>query len=358
MDEQAGAYEDDGHEVNTYSREWAEEYAARHWTAIRPMEPGGFIGAFPGREWACRVAEQRGHWAVLQLDDNIKRLGYLNDYSPAHRLVKNHGGLGLFADILTAVTLSTNGFMTGARMSGVPADKKLSVARPGFPYSLFLERVDAEREAWYGPYEDDIMHAYQYAYNATPAAALLVNALTYCKESRSRTGMRTHYDHDRSVALQRIFPETARIGIHRTRSNGAGAPRVFHTMLPGALGKRAPLIVTDRELFAAVKTYLDELSREWYTAMSVHVREKVISRAVNAVGLSSPLRGRDELRADEPCQARGLIVIAEPFTQRRGPPLARQFRDAPACVTDRAAFGAGAPDHRMTGRVDNWVVHA
>src|SRR3546814_7832871 len=45
----------------------------RHPRAV--CEPGGFHGAFTGREWAMRTAEERGYEAVLQLDDNVTQFG-------------------------------------------------------------------------------------------------------------------------------------------------------------------------------------------------------------------------------------------------------------------------------------------
>ena len=68
MDKHATEHEGDGHEIAAYPRAWAEDYAASHWTALKPPEPGGFLGAFAGREYACRLAEERGCWAVLQLE--------------------------------------------------------------------------------------------------------------------------------------------------------------------------------------------------------------------------------------------------------------------------------------------------
>ena len=73
-DDEAAGSEGDGHEVVTYPRGWAEQWAREHWTDIIPFDPAGVLGAFPGREHACRVAAERGCWAVLQLDDNITRL--------------------------------------------------------------------------------------------------------------------------------------------------------------------------------------------------------------------------------------------------------------------------------------------
>ncbi len=282
MDEQAAGYERDGHEIVTYSRDWAADYAASHWTALKPPEDGGFFGAFPGREWACRTAEERGYWGVLQMDDNIDRISCFNSHAPARRIVMERGGLGMFADLLAAVTLSTNGWMTGAFLASVNPHYKHFVARPGFPYSLFLERVGEGRESWVGPFEDDITHAYQYAYSGTSATALIVNSLIYQKEAKSATGMRAHYNHERAVALQRMFPETAQITVLSRKSNGKGEPRVFHKMAPEALRTRTPLVITDPVLFAETKAYISDLAAQWYDEVIKGVRTRVEARAARA----------------------------------------------------------------------------
>jgi TET-Associated Glycosyltransferase len=278
MDKDAAGYEEDGHEISVYSRTWAEDYAAGHWTALSPPEPGGFLGAFPGREWACRLAEERGCWAVLQLDDNITRLNYLRTSSACMRIVDFCGGLGMFADVLAAVTLSTNGRMTGAFLSSVaPTAYSLKVSRTGFPYSLFLERTGPGREEWHGPFEDDITHAYQYGSSAGQDTALVVPVLQYTKESSSRTGMRGTYGHDRAVSLQRMFPETARVNVRKTHSNGLGKPRVFHTMIPGAI--RTPMIITDHDLYGRVTAYLENMGRELGEMRRQDNRAKINRRA-------------------------------------------------------------------------------
>ena len=280
-DKDAIAYEDDGHEIAAYPRAWAEEYAAAHWTGMKPPEPGGFLGAFPGREYACRLAEECGCWAVLQLDDNIAALTCFRERTAGYRLVGFRGGLGMFADVLAAVTLSTNGRMTGAYLASVNPNKyNLRVSRTGFPYSLFLERCGPGREEWHGPFEDDITHAYQYGSSADPGTALVVPTLLYKKETTSKSGMRASYNHERSVPLQRMFPETAKVGVRKTHSNGRGAPRVFHTMLNTAI--RTPMVITDHDLYAQIAAYLTSLGEEFTALLRQDIRATVNRRAARA----------------------------------------------------------------------------
>jgi len=248
-----------------------------------PFEPGAFLGVFCGREWACRLAEARGCWAVLHLDDNIRRLDCFAGTGPSGEVVTRRGGLALHIDILAAVTLATNAVMTGAKLQSVnPAREAHVFARAGFPYSLFVERTDLpEREPWYGPIEDDIMHAYQIGVNARPDTACLVQPITYMKDhGRQDSGMRPHYDQRRSVALQRLAPEMARLSVHKTHSNGRGGPRVFHSMLPGSI--RTPLAVTDELLWAQVRGLVQELALEVAAAIRSAVPVRLAQRASGA----------------------------------------------------------------------------
>lgn len=302
--EDGAQYESDSFEVNVYSRDWAEDYASRHWTGMEPLVKGSgaFLGAFAGREWACRLAEERGCWAVLQLDDNIIDLSlFRRHYTACSKIARDEGGLGMYADVLAAITLSTNGWMTGAFLSAVPpsAGEKPVVSRTGFPYSLFLERTGPGREEWYGPYEDDITHAYQYGNSTANATPLLVPMLGYLKEHASATGMRKNYNSARAVPLQRLFPETARIGIYHGKANGRGGARVFHKMIPGAI--RTPMIVTDKELYGEVRTYLTSLSkrftREYREAMEARVNDKArkarVAIAISSSGILAASLSRD-----------------------------------------------------------------
>ncbi|TWS24443.1 hypothetical protein FK268_12705 [Tsukamurella sputi] len=193
----------------------------------------------------------------------------------AFNVVRQNGGLGLFADLLAAVTLSTNGRMVGANLDAV-INAEATIARPGFPYSCFIEQVGAGREEWFGPFEDDITHAFQYGTRADGATALLMPLLRYMKESKSKTGMRAAYNHERAVQLQRIFPESAKVSVRATHSNGKGAPRVFHTMQPGAI--RNPLMIHDQQLFGAVRTRMGDLLEQWNTEQEKGNRAKIQRR--------------------------------------------------------------------------------
>lgn len=292
-DQDAPGYERDHHDLLIYERAWAEQYAAAHWMNADPPGPGTFLGAFPGREWACQEAERRGCWAVLQLDDNINQLRLHRNGMGVH-LVKAHGGLGLFLDLLAGVALSTNARTVGAVLSAVSpsAKEQATVARPGFPYSLFLERVGPGREPWFGPFEDDITHALQYGSRADGATAAVMPPLSYIKEHKSKDGMRTAYGADRAVALQRLFPQSAKIGVKMTSANGHGArgPRVFHTMPPGAI--RNPLVVRDPALFGKVRDRLQALTEEWVEVEAAANREKVRRRVQQA----EKMRQQRELR--------------------------------------------------------------
>jgi hypothetical protein len=281
----APGYEGDGNPLTVYPREWAEEYAATHWMRPDPPKPGGWLGAFPGREWACREAERRGCWAVLQLDDNIDWLCFLRGTGASKHFVTRRGGMALFLDFLAGVMLATNARTVGAQLDSVsPSSAQAAVvARAGFPYSLFLERVGPGREEWFGPFEDDITHSLQYGGRSDGATAAVMPTLHYKKEPGSRTGMRAHYDDTRALQLQRLFPEAAKINVRATRSNGRGGPRVFHTMPPGAI--RNPLIVRDPVLFAAVRDALQALTEEWFDAEAAANRDKARRRTEQAAQL-------------------------------------------------------------------------
>jgi hypothetical protein len=188
------------------------------------------------------------------------------------------GGMGLFADLLAAVALATNAATIGAQLAAViPSKSELkTIVRPGFPYSCFIEKVGPGREEWYGPYEDDITHSFQYGNRADGVTTAVMPLLTYQKENKSKTGMRAKYDSTRSVQLQRMIPESAKIGIRATRSNGKGEPRVFHTMTPGAI--RNPVTISDPDALARVRARLESLAREFFELDKESNRAKVRRR--------------------------------------------------------------------------------
>lgn len=276
----APAYEQDGRELSIYPMEWAEEYAATHWMQPTPYEPGSFFGAFVGREWACLEAERRGHWGVLQLDDNIEgvTLGFGRG-AAASKTTEKHGSTTTFVDLLTAIALSTNGHMVGATLTATP-EAKLAMSRKGFPYSFFIEKVGPDREHWYGPFEDDITHALQYGTRAENSTAIICPLLGYWKESKSKTGMRAQYNHTRAVQLQRIFPEAAQLSIMATKANGirgTDTARVFHKLQRGAI--KNPQIITNRELYNAAKGRMVEILHDYAQEFEERNREKMRARS-------------------------------------------------------------------------------
>lgn len=277
----AAEYERDGRPLSVYSHEWAEQYAGAHWMLPAAPEPSGFLGAFPGREWACLEAERRGCWGVMQIDDNIVQISVARGGGAAARYSLRNGGMALHADLLSAIALSTNGSMVGAHLQSA-ARERPAIARAGFPYSCFVEKVGPGREEWFGPFEDDITHAFQYGTRADGATAAVVSAVRYMKESQSQTGMRAKYGAERAVQLQRIFPESANVRVMKSRSNGRGGARVFHKMSAGAI--RNPLRVTDPRLFGKVKRRIEQILVEWHAEDQASAREKVARRVEQAAG--------------------------------------------------------------------------
>lgn len=274
----APTYELDEHQLCVYPRDWAVEYATRHWMQPTSPDPEGFLGAFPGREWACLEAERRGCWGVLQIDDNMLQLGIYRGSKASYQVIREAGSLSFFADVLSSLTLSTNGRMVGAQLQAVNSmTAKDPLVRSGFPYSLFIEQVGPGREPWYGPFEDDITHAFQYGARGDGVTAGVVSALRYRKESKSSSGMRSAYNQERSKQLQRLFPEGARVGVKRTKANGMGEPRIFHTMLSGAI--KNPIKVTDPDLFQDAKGLVQEKVEQWVALEKQYNREKVLRRA-------------------------------------------------------------------------------
>jgi len=296
-DDQAPGYESDGHQIVTYSPAWADGYARDHWTAVRPWAPGAFHGAFPGREQACLLAEESAAWAVWQLDDNLIGAGLFVGYGVSRQFVRDHGGLALFADLLAAVTLSTNAVMCGAAMEAVAPNVKIRarhLARCGFPYSCFLERVGtANREHWYGPTEDDILHAWQYARQGGSATAAIVPPLIYKKRhgrpgASDKTGMRAHYDHARAAGLAWAAPEMARIQVKSSTANGQGQARVFHQMKTGAIARRSPLAITDRPRYAAAVEAVTGYAAEMSELLRADQMRRIRARAAKWNRLDTP----------------------------------------------------------------------
>lgn len=275
-EDHATAYERDDLPLNTYSVAWASEYARTHWrhpTAV--YEPGGFFGAFTGREWAMRSAEERGFDAVLQMDDNVTTLGLLNCTQPAYR---DALAAGEVLRVLTDLCLSTNARMTGAQLNSVLPTGRVSTIRPGFPYSVFAERCGLGRMPYHGPFEDDIMHALEYGRNGGPnRTAAVVDVIRYNKEYKGKGGMRTQYDATRGLEIARRYPENVRIGISRKSSSPRDNERgVRHFLRTKGF---TPVRVLDPDRFTAADIRLRaalQVAEELYREQN---RRKIVRRA-------------------------------------------------------------------------------
>lgn len=281
-EDHAGAYERDDLPLNAYTVGWANTYARTHWrhpTAL--WEAGGFFGAFPGREWAMRTAETRGYDAVLQLDDNVDVLGLLNANQPAFRSALTPG---ILLHLLAELCLSTNSYMTGAQLSSVVPKGFTTLLRPGYPYSVFVERTGPGRLPYYGPFEDDIMHALEYARNGGPhRTAGVVDVIRYNKDHKARSGgMRAQYNTARGLEIANRYPQNVRIGMGpRTSGTKDAARGVRHFLNTRHF---TPVLVTDPARFTAADTALREGVAAALTAKREWDRGKIARRARVKVG--------------------------------------------------------------------------
>lgn len=278
-EDHAAVYEDDpGVPLNVYPVAWANRYAVTHWRHPRAVfEPGGFHGAFTGREWAMRSGESRGYDLVLQLDDNIEKVGPINS--------SRTGGMG-YRDIVTAADMvriaaeiaqATNLSMLGFQLSAVAPQKSLAVARVGYPYSFFLEKTGPGRMPYYGPFEDDIMHALEYALHGGPGrTAGLLPAFVYEKEGASKTGMRKHYNAERGLELALRYPRNTRL----VESRRTASPRSLDRGIRHMLNTKGftPIRVTDRERYAAAQDELVTVVRSCQDRIEANARAKIARR--------------------------------------------------------------------------------
>lgn len=276
-EDHAPTYETDDLPLNVYSTAWASRFARSHWrhpTAV--WTHGGFFGAFPGREWAMRSAEDRGYDAVLQLDDNVQVIGLLNANQPAFRSALSPGVL-LWT--LVELTLSTNSYMTGAQLSSVVPKGMTALMRPGYPYSVFVERTGPGRLPYYGPFEDDIMHALEYALHGGPGrTATVVDLIRYNKEHKARGGgMRAQYNTARGLEIANRYPRNVRIGMGPRTSGTKDAERgVRHFLNTQGF---TPVKVTDPARFQAADTVIRDGVTAAVAAKREWDREKIARRA-------------------------------------------------------------------------------
>lgn len=272
-EDHAAEYEDDpGVPLNVYPVSWADQHARTHWRHPRAVfEPGGFHGAFTGREWAMRSGEERGYDLVLQLDDNLNSIGPINSSRTGY--VSVAGMVRIAADL----ALSTNLSMLGFQLNSTLPAARSAVVRPGYPYSIFLEKPGPGRMPYYGPFEDDIMHALEYALNGGAGrTAGLIPTFMYAKESASKTGMRKHYNAERGLEIVRRYPRNARLVESRRTSSPRSADRGIRHLL-NTKGF-TPVRVLDRERYDAARDELVALVRSCQDRIDAEARAKIARR--------------------------------------------------------------------------------
>jgi hypothetical protein len=280
-EDQASGYEPDPlAPLNIYPVSWADQYACTHWRHPRAtFQPGGFHGAFTGREWAMRTAEERGYDLVLQLDDNILWFGPVDATRTAHYrdIIQPADSI----KVMMEMALSTNLSMFGAQLTAVQRRGDSPVARVGFPYSCFLEKTGPGRMPYYGPFEDDIMHAMEYGLNGGPGrTAGLTQAITYYKEAKSKTGMRKHYNPERGLELARRYPNNARL----IEGPGSSSPTAIGRAIRHQLNTKGftSVQITDRPRFEQARADLGSLVGVARERLDLEARKKIARRAGRA----------------------------------------------------------------------------
>lgn len=274
--DQAEGYETGDYRINTYSGEFADAWAKRHWRhPVKQWEAGGFHGAFTGREWAMQCAERDGKKYVLQLDDNVK---YIGPICANRRVSLDSSDPVECFNILIGLVASTSVHMGGMQLSAVVPKDEYRTIRPGYPYSVFVEKVAPNRPPYWGPFEDDIMHALDYARGANPArTSAVVDLLTYAKESTSNTGMRKHYDGTRGLGLVQHYPENARLTVTRRTSSPNDKSRGVRHLLNTRRFNRVRVI--DVDMYEEVSAALADLVRREDAGYRAAAKQKIAQRA-------------------------------------------------------------------------------
>lgn len=284
-EEQAPDYELDAYPINVIPMEFSNSYAATHWRhPLMPCEPGGFHGAFTGREWAMRTAQERGFDAVLQLDDNILEVGPISATRPAYRTVTSTSEM---YRILAELSASTNAATLGFQLSSVVPKRVAPTLRPGYPYSSFMEKTGPGRLPYYGPFEDDIMHALEYGLKGGPGrTAGVIDYLTYAKESSNTGGMRGHYSSTRGLEIAKRYPKNVTLSVgRRTSSPNDDSVGVRHWLNTNGF---TPIRVLDRERYTAAAADVARIARAALGAYTDIARAKFERRASDDQPILAP----------------------------------------------------------------------
>lgn len=270
-------YERDHRPLNVYSNVFTTTYARDHWRHPKAKwAPEGFMGAFPGREHVMRDAARRGFKHVLQLDDNVTTMAPVLVANRAEETTRV--SWAECVNVLLGLAASTNAAMCGMQITAVPPNKAVPVIRTGYPYSVFVETITPHRVPYYGPFEDDIMHALDYALSSSPATAAVVPGLTYNKESKPASGgMRAHYTAERGLGLVQHFPKNASLVEGRRTSATNDLERgIRHRLNTSGF---TPVQVTEDALYGRSRDALRALTARAYASMEQIRQDKWKRRA-------------------------------------------------------------------------------
>lgn len=273
-------YETDETPQNVYDLGWANGYARAHWRhPVTRFEPDGFHGAFTGREWAMKTGEERGYDAVLLLDDNVKYIAPVHAQMVECRAVM---GPGRMLRTLADLCLSTTARMCGAQLNSVPLSTNVKVLRPGYPYSVYVERTGPGRLPYFGPFEDDIMHALDYALHGGPnRTAAVSDPLRYVKTSvkQNAGGMRGHYTGQRGLEIARRYPANVRLKVSRSTSSPAdktGARGVRHILSTKGF---TPVRIVEPDLYAKAAEAVRQATLDATANRRAVARKKIRDRS-------------------------------------------------------------------------------
>lgn len=288
-EDHASEYERDDVPLNIYPLEWANQYAEAHWRHPTFLfKPGSFHGAFTGREWAMRTGERGGFDLVLQLDDNVTHVGVIE--ATSHRYRTPGRTFAEQVHIMAELAMSTNAATLGMQLNSVVPRKRARTLRPGYPYSIFLEKCGAGRLPYFGPFEDDVMHSLEYARRGTQTSAVM-DTFVYHKKGGGKTGMRRYYDPTRGLELAKRYPENAKLIISRRTSSPKQRMKenlgVRHVLNVKGFN---PVKINNQERFATAEGEVHRLVNEAMAQFVIESRKVVAGRASGELRGETPWR--------------------------------------------------------------------
>lgn len=168
-----------GLKVVRTSPELHEEFMSRQ----REVKPN--LGA-ETRETINQYAIDNGYEYAVHLDDNIKGLFYYHDRK--NRVVKKNRTEAMydFIKLLFYIAEHSNSGAIGMQLSAFAPSHKPVAMTAGFPYSLFVHKVDKEFK-FENATEDDILMSIYNGENHKPSAVIR-NAILYGKTGKKSSG--------------------------------------------------------------------------------------------------------------------------------------------------------------------------